>query len=109
MMRTRSARAAALAALAVAGCGSSGDSAERSTRLVDFSKEPPYVNSLERDPGSGEFLLTTNRGFFRIDAPTKRVRRVRGTLAVQRPPIPHRQLPRAEGGGRPGAGGIGPP
>ena len=76
------AAAAALAVLAAAGCGASGDSSKRSNRLVDFSKEPPYVNSLERDPRSGEFLLTTNRGFFRIDARTKRVRRVRGTLAV---------------------------
>jgi photosystem II stability/assembly factor-like uncharacterized protein len=40
--------------------------ATRSARLVDFSKKPPYVNGLEIDPGSSDFLLTTNRGFWRI-------------------------------------------
>lgn len=73
----------ALAAVAIAGCGGSSDPVERSDRLVDFSKKPPYVNSLERDPSSGEFLLTTNRGFFRIDPRNERVRRVNGTLAVR--------------------------
>lgn len=79
MMRER---LVALAAIAIAGCGG-GDRGERSDRLVDFSKKPPYVNSLERDPRSHEVLLTTNRGFFRIDPRSERVRRVRGTLAVR--------------------------
>ena len=69
-----------LAALGAAGCGDSETQAGRSDRLVDFSKKPPYVNSLERDPSTGEFLLTTNRGFFRIDGERDRVRRVRGTI-----------------------------
>ena len=75
-------------ALAIAGCGGSSDpsasvgSSERSDRLVDFSKRPPYVNSLELDDRSKEFLLTTNRGFFRIDPQGDRVREVTGTLAV---------------------------
>ena len=71
---------ALLAALGAAGCGDSETQAGRSDRLVDFSKRPPYVNSLERDPSTGEFLLTTNRGFFRIDGESDRVRRVRGTI-----------------------------
>ncbi len=79
MMR---ARLVAVAALVLTGCGGTGDSAERSGRLVDFSKKPPYVNSLERDPRSGELLLTTNRGFFRVEPRSDRVRRVRGSLAV---------------------------
>jgi hypothetical protein len=83
MMRSLAAGATALTALAVAGCGGSADQGARSGRLVDFSKKPPYVNSLARDSRTGEFLLTTNRGFFRIDAETKRVRQVRGTLAVR--------------------------
>ncbi len=71
---------ALLAALGASGCGDSETKAGRSDRLVDFSKRPPYVNSLERDPSTGEFLLTTNRGFFRIDGEGDRVRRVRGTI-----------------------------
>jgi hypothetical protein len=68
------------AALCAAGCGdsSSGD-AGRSDRLVDFSKRPPFVNSLERQE-SGEFLLTTNRGFFRVDPEDDSVSRVRATI-----------------------------
>jgi photosystem II stability/assembly factor-like uncharacterized protein len=82
MTRGRNA-ALAFAAIAIAGCGGSDESGERSGRLVDFSKKPPYVNSLERDPGSRELLLTTNRGFFRIDPRTRRMRRVRAALAVR--------------------------
>jgi hypothetical protein len=70
-----------LAALSGAGCGDSSEGAAgRSDRLVDFSKRPPFVNSLERDPDTGEFLLTTNRGFFRIDGESDEVRRVKGTI-----------------------------
>ena len=71
------------AVLAATGCG--GDdpaSGSRSGRLVDFSKKPPYVNSFEIDSRTGDFLLTTNRGFFHIDHASGRVRRVRGTLAA---------------------------
>jgi hypothetical protein len=68
------------AALLAPGCGDSGEDGGRSDRLVDFSKRPPFVNSLERDERSGEFLLTTNRGFYRIDPDGDRVRRVRGTV-----------------------------
>jgi hypothetical protein len=78
----RGAVALALAAvLCAAGCGdSSSGGGERSDRLVDFSKRPPFVNSLERDEKSDEFLLTTNRGFFRVDPEDDGVRRVRGTI-----------------------------
>ncbi len=65
------------ALLALAGCGGgesgAADTAGRSDRLVDFSLKPPYVNSLEEDADSGELLLTTNRGFFRIDPKTDKV------------------------------------
>jgi hypothetical protein len=71
---------AAACCAAAAGCGDSAESSGRSDRLVDFSKRPPFVNSLERDERTGEFLLTTNRGFFRIDTESDRVRRVRGTI-----------------------------
>lgn len=74
---------AALAALAalVAGCGSDengGGSTARSDKLVDFSKRPPYVNSMvPQDDGS--FLLTTNRGFFRVKG-GEEPERIRGTV-----------------------------
>jgi hypothetical protein len=55
----------------------------RSSRLVDFSKKPPFVNGLEIDPVSKDFLLTTNRGFWRIDPKTKKVTRIRGTISYQ--------------------------
>ena len=82
-MRRAVSAAALLLALGGAGCGGSDESAARSERLVDLSKRPPYVNSLERDPETGEFLLTTNRGFFRIEPETDRVRRVRGTISAE--------------------------
>jgi len=69
------------AGIGAAGCGdSSSGEAGRSDRLVDFSKRPPFVNSLERDEESGEFLLTTNRGFFRVNPEDDSVRRVRGRI-----------------------------
>lgn len=72
--------------LAAGGCGSAatseGEQAARSDRLVDFTKQPPYVNALELDPASDEFLLTTNRGFFRIARKTGRVRTVRGEISA---------------------------
>jgi hypothetical protein len=71
---------ALLGALGAAGCGDSSEPEGRSDRLVDFSKRPPFVNSLEHDDQTGEFLLTTNRGFFRIDPESDEVRRVRGTI-----------------------------
>jgi hypothetical protein len=69
-----------LTALGASGCGGTDEAAGRSDRLVDFSKRPPFVNSLERDDRSGEFLLTTNRGFFRISASSGAVRRVRAKI-----------------------------
>ena len=65
--------AGALASLLLAGCGGEqagggARKATRSDRLVDFSKKPPFVNALDIDPASNEFLLTTNRGFWRIDS-----------------------------------------
>jgi hypothetical protein len=68
-------------ALCAAACGDdSSEPAGASDRLVDFSKRPPFVNSLEHDEQTGELLLTTNRGFFRIDPETDEVRRVRGEI-----------------------------
>jgi hypothetical protein len=71
----------------VAGCGDDSASsdaapaAKRSDRLVDFSAKPPYVNALDVDPESGEYLLTTNKGFWRIDPRTDKVTQVHGSIS----------------------------
>jgi hypothetical protein len=75
---------------AVVGCGggtATGDGTPASNRalsdrLVDFSKKPPYVNALDVDPATGDYLMTTNRGFWRIDPETDRVERVKGTVSA---------------------------
>ena len=80
-----------LAALATAtGCGGDGGEAGTpasnrtlSDRLVDFSKKPPYVNALDVDPATGDYLLTTNRGFWRIDPDTDKVERVTGKVTAE--------------------------
>ena len=74
----------AIAALALAGCGSSDppdvQPQQLSDRLVDFSQKPPWLNSLDVDETTGEFMLTTNKGFWRIDPKTDRVQQVKGTI-----------------------------
>jgi len=78
---------AALTALALAatGCGSNTTrdaGAPRSDRLVDFAKQPPYVNALDIDPRTEDFLLTTNRGFFRIGRESGDVQPIRATITA---------------------------
>jgi hypothetical protein len=76
--------------LAVPGCGGGAAGSDiapararpLSDRLVDLSKPPPFVNALDVDPGTGEYLLTTNRGFWRIDPETDAVKRLRGTVTA---------------------------
>src|SRR3712207_7432104 len=72
-------------AVPLGGCGTEQDPApasnrERSDRLVDFSKKPPFVNALDLDPRDGTLLLTTNKGFWRIDPERDTVTQVRGTV-----------------------------
>jgi hypothetical protein len=54
--------------------------AKTSPRLVDFTKKPPFVNALEIDPENKDFLLTTNRGFWRINPKTRDVKKVPATI-----------------------------
>jgi hypothetical protein len=82
---TAAALSTGLVALA-AGCGAAATDAPntpRSDRLVDFGKKPPYVNALDLDPRSGDLLLTTNRGFFRVTPRSKTVRRIRGSISAE--------------------------
>jgi hypothetical protein len=75
----------------LAGCGeettnAGAPAAQRppSDRFVDFSKDPPYVNTFAVDPATGDYLLTTNRGFWRIDPETDKVTPMRGTITAGR-------------------------
>ena len=58
-------RALTAATLALA-LGSCGGGPKESTVLVDRNKQPPFINSLDLDT-DGSILLSTNKGFFRID------------------------------------------
>ena len=77
----------AATAVVMGGCKSAPPGGLRehggSQRLVDFSKRPPYVNGLEIDPETGEFLLTTNRGFFRIARDGSKVREIHGVARTR--------------------------
>lgn len=69
---------AGVAGLAACGEGDGAGGAP-SSRLVDPTKGPPLVNALDIDPATQDFLLTTNRGFFRIGRESGTVQAVRGT------------------------------
>lgn len=79
--------ALACAAVLVAGCGADdagdGGGQARSSKLVDFTKKPPYVNALEIDPADNSFLLTTNRGFYRIPEDGGEAERVKAKVTAK--------------------------
>ena len=83
----RPALAALAASLALAGCGESGRGSgdgpaeAASSRVVDLAADPPFVNALELDERSGELMLTTNKGYFRIDPETDEVTEVQATVS----------------------------
>ena len=81
-------RVALLALLLLAGCGGdetppAAPAKAPSPRLVDFSKKPPFVNTLDIDPATGDFLLTTNRGFWRIASDGSKVTPIKGTITAE--------------------------
>lgn len=68
-----------------AGCGGDGGNASRPTldsdsALVD-RKTTPYVNALERRD-DGSFLLTTNKGFWRVAADGSDIEKIEDAVAV---------------------------
>ena len=68
-------------ALVAAGCGAPEEK-PASTRLVKPGK-PPLVNAFGIDPRDDSFLLTTNRGFYRISKDGKDVERMKSTLEAK--------------------------
>jgi photosystem II stability/assembly factor-like uncharacterized protein len=70
-------------ALNVAEASSSKAPASASTRLVDLSKKPPFVNGLAIDPKTKDFLETTNKGFWRISPDGKKVSRILGHITYK--------------------------
>ena len=54
--------------------------ATEANQVVDPAAPPPTINALDIDPDSDEFLLTTNRGFFRIGRDDGKVTQVRATV-----------------------------
>ena len=76
---------AVAAALLLAGCGESErdtePAGERSNAYVDLAAEPPLINGLDIDPATGELLLTTNQGFFRIDPESGEASEVKGEIS----------------------------
>ena len=75
----------AVLALPLAACGADDEAGtqNRSSKLVDFAQKPPYVNALEIDPADDSFLLTTNRGFFRIPAEGGEAERLRSRVVAK--------------------------
>ncbi len=79
-------------AAGLAGCGQ-GDGSRAggapSSRLVDLTRPPPLVNALDIDPATQEFLLTTNRGFYRIgrDSGTVTTMRARARAGAKSAPV----------------------
>jgi photosystem II stability/assembly factor-like uncharacterized protein len=77
-----------IAVTLLAGCGGDPEpppapAKAPSPRLVDFSKKPPFVNTLDIDPANGDFLLTTNRGFWRIASDGSTVTQIKGTITAE--------------------------
>jgi photosystem II stability/assembly factor-like uncharacterized protein len=64
--------AAATAARRAAASGRTASSTSVSSR--------PYVNAFDIDPADGSFLLTTNRGFYRVAEDGGKVEQIRGTV-----------------------------
>jgi len=78
---------ALVALAALTGCGGGSTSREAppkaTSSIVDLKGSQPFVNSLEVEPTSGKLLITTNRGFFRIDPESRRVERVLGVVTAK--------------------------
>ena len=78
-------------ALTIAGCGGEdgGDAPGGGKNpLVDEAGEPPYVNALEVEPASGDILMATNTGLYRIPKAGDRPERMTSTYTSDTQPFP---------------------
>jgi hypothetical protein len=83
----------ALALVALAGCGGGSESGGSGSKpgpasIVDPNGNPPLVNSLEVEPGTGKLLVTTNRGFFRVDPKGGDAERISGAAIAKGRSVP---------------------
>ena len=86
-------KALALALVALAGCGGGSEDAgspkaARAASIVDPKGSLPLVNSLEVEPGTGKLLVTTNRGFFRVNPRGGDPERIRGVVTAKERSVP---------------------
>ena len=82
-----------LALVALAGCGGESDGGSSAkpaaaSAIVDPQGSSPLVNSLEVEPGTGKLLVTTNRGFFRVDPEGGEPERIRGVVTAKERSVP---------------------
>ena len=76
-------RAALLLALfALAGCGEEESSSRPASARLVLPGKDPLVNSFQVEQ-SGSFLLSTNKGFFRIDAQGKEAKRLESRVSAR--------------------------
>lgn len=93
-MRQRRLAPALLALATLAGCGggqesgAAGKQAAPASAIVDPEGSSPLVNSLEVEPGTGKLLVTTNRGFFRVDPEGGEPERIRGVATAKERSVP---------------------
>jgi hypothetical protein len=82
----------ALALVVLVGCGGGsaggGAGAKGATSIVDPQGTAPLVNSLEVEPGTGKLLVTTNRGFFRVDPQGGDPERINGVATAKGRSVP---------------------
>jgi hypothetical protein len=98
-------KALAVALVALTGCGgASGGGGSPKASIVDPNGNPPLVSSLEVEPGTGKLLVTTNRGFFRVDPKAHQRRRDREGAQRARRRLPRGPADRAQDAAR-----LGPP
>ena len=88
----RPAACALVLSVLLLGCGGEEESERAASAkpggIVDESREPPYVNGFDVDPGDGSLLMATNLGLFRIAADGRGARRVDARVEAAPSPVP---------------------